>query len=87
MESPHQHIYPASEAHLLLHGLQFQSTGYFHYQPYFHQGIGMELDEILIDDTERFSQISKMINEKFRQFIYKGLAEGKEYFRFKYDQL
>ncbi|MFC1514809.1 hypothetical protein ACFL5X_02800 [Candidatus Omnitrophota bacterium] len=56
------------------------------YQTYFHEGIGVELYEVLVNDSGRFMEFMKTVDEGFRLSVYEGLAGGREYYQFDYGE-
>ena len=54
------------------------------YLSYFYEGVGRELYEMLMDDTESFVRFNGSLDLQSRVSVYKGIAEGKEYYQFSY---
>ncbi len=55
------------------------------YRPYFYGGIGVEFFDVLVNEPEIFLRFINAVDGRFKPRIYEGLAEGKEYYRFMYD--
>jgi 4-amino-4-deoxy-L-arabinose transferase-like glycosyltransferase len=54
------------------------------YWRYFHEGMGIEMDVIFVDNFEKFNQFMSTIDTGAKVDIYRGFAEGKEYPRISY---
>lgn len=57
------------------------------YRPYFYEGMGMEFDEALINNTEKVLQFLKSVDKVDREYIFKGFGRGKEYIEISYVEL
>lgn len=57
------------------------------YWLYFDEGIGIELDEALINNTKKAVQFLKSVDRIDREYIFKGFGMGKEYTEISYVQL
>lgn len=57
------------------------------YRNYFHEGMGIELYDMLIDDPEGFRYFSDSLDPDSRIAVYRGIAEGREYYQFSYAEL
>ena len=55
------------------------------YWRYFHEGMGIEMDIMFIDDHQKFSQFMSTIDTEAKRDIYAGFAKGREYPRMSYD--
>ena len=56
------------------------------YQPYFYEGMGVKLWGIFMDNTEDFVHFNNLLDEQSKASLYKGIAEGKEYYQFSYGE-
>jgi 4-amino-4-deoxy-L-arabinose transferase-like glycosyltransferase len=57
------------------------------YRPYFHEGIGIELDEALIDHTAIAARFLNSLDRIDREYVFKGFGMGREYREISYVQL
>jgi hypothetical protein len=54
------------------------------YLAYFYEGMGRELYEMFMDDTESFLHFNDSLDLESQASVYKGIAEGQEYYQFSY---
>jgi hypothetical protein len=57
------------------------------FRPYFYEGLGIALFDRLGENPRKFYRFMDAIDQRFKPDIYEGLAQGKEYYRFIYEDL
>jgi len=57
------------------------------HRSYFHEGIGIEFDEALINNTKKAIQFLNSVDKVDREHIFKGFGRGREYVEIRYAEL